>query len=283
MNIHHTFHLPFLLILTIFCPVSGHAQSETPSPAKDPVRVFILAGQSNASGRAAWAKAEVEANSTGEQVRYFYDTDTTGAFRGLHSSGGDFVPLGPASNDIFGPEIGISQRLEELGVNNQVVIKYARGNTNLYSDWNSERADGKQLYVEFLECVRKAIAKLDADGIEYSFDGFFWMQGESDSGASSAYGRHLSALIERVRRDLNAPSLPVVIGRVGDGESAGRQRVRQAQVDTAEADPLATWVNTDDLARFDGTHFDSAATYALGRRMADAWHEMIAGAASTSR
>jgi hypothetical protein len=108
------------------------------------------------------------------------------------------------------------------------------------------------------------------------------MQGESDSSASSSYARHLEILIAELRKDIGAPSLPAVIGRVAPNESEGRECVRRAQMEVAEADPLAVWVDTDDLVRFDGTHFDAQSTLTLGHRMAEAWQQMVQGATGLS-
>jgi hypothetical protein len=137
------------------------------------LKVFILAGQSNASGRASWKALDPKPSIAASGVLYFYDTDTTGAFNGLRSSEGELVPLGPASNDRFGPEIGLSHRLHELGQNRQVIIKFGRGGTNLHSDWNMSATEGKLLYNQLLTKIKRVLQKLDELGTDYSVEGFF--------------------------------------------------------------------------------------------------------------
>jgi carbohydrate esterase-like sialic acid-specific acetylesterase len=76
-----------------------------------------------------------------------------------------------------------------------------------------------------------------------------------------------------VRRDLAAPDLPVVIGRIRDVRLVSRWRpwsdvVRLAQANVATDDPHAFLVRTDDL-QIDvrsPLHFDTRGTIGLGER-----------------
>lgn len=81
---------------------------------------------------------------------------------------------------------------------------------------------------------------------------FCWMQGERDAKEhlEAAYGDALKQLISNLRRDLKLPEMKVVIGRLSDWgkpDNAPWQAVREAQVALAESDPLAAWVDCDDL------------------------------------
>ncbi|EMI40738.1 acetyl xylan esterase [Rhodopirellula sp. SWK7] len=82
---------------------------------------------------------------------------------------------------------------------------------------------------------------------------FLWMQGEKDAKTNldAAYEESLMQLIANLRRDLDAPEMNVVIGRISDhspGEKtqSGWDHVRQIHVNVAQSDPHGAWVDTDD-------------------------------------
>jgi hypothetical protein len=78
---------------------------------------------------------------------------------------------------------------------------------------------------------------------------FFWMQGERDSKEklSAAYEESMNTLIANLRKDLDAPEMNFVIGRISDYSTAEHwEAVRAAQVKVAKDDPRGAWVDTDD-------------------------------------
>lgn len=78
---------------------------------------------------------------------------------------------------------------------------------------------------------------------------FLWMQGERDAkeNLSAAYEESMKTLIANLRKDLKAPEMNFVIGRLSDfSTSAGWEAVRGAQVKVARDDPRGSWVDTDD-------------------------------------
>jgi hypothetical protein len=244
-----------------------------PAPAGSHVQLFVLAGQSNASGRASIAKEPLPTDRHDAEILFFYDTDTTSAFNGLQNSGGRFVPLGPTPNGVFGLEIGIGRALVAGGAPRPAIVKFSRGGTNLHTDWRPDATSGRRLYAQLLEQVAAATSRLEADGHTWTLAGIFWMQGESDNTHGDAYEANLRAFVARLRRDLRAPEAPFVLGRTGLAKSPddpGRLAVRAGQMALVAADPRAAWVDADDLTRFDGTHYDGPSTLTLGRRMAEA-------------
>ncbi len=81
-----------------------------------------------------------------------------------------------------------------------------------------------------------------------------WLQGETDGrlGLEDAYEKALTAVVDRLRDDLKRDDMHVVMARISDhghGRSYARswRLVRLTQVDVAEMDPYAEWINTDDL------------------------------------
>ena len=75
------------------------------------------------------------------------------------------------------------------------------------------------------------------------------MQGERDAktNLAAAYEESMRTLIANLRKDLAAPDLNFVIGRLSDfSTNAQWEAVRQAQVKVAMSDPRGAWVDTDD-------------------------------------
>ena len=117
---------------------------------------------------------------------------------------------------------------------------------------------------------------------------FVWMQGESDAkhGAEVVYEEALKALIAKLRNDLNAPEMNVVIGRISDygsqspkGENwPGWKAIRKAQGTFVAEDDRAALVNTDDCnGPRNGLHYPPEGYELMGRRMARQAAALIKG------
>lgn len=83
---------------------------------------------------------------------------------------------------------------------------------------------------------------------------FLWMQGERDAREKQGdvYGAALKSLIGQVQKDLGRKDVNFVIGRLSDFDMQNRKyphrtRIREVQVEYAESQPWAAWVDTDDL------------------------------------
>ena len=103
---------------------------------------------------------------------------------------------------------------------------------------------------------------------------FCWMQGERDAKErhSAVYAESMKGVIEQLRTDLKQPGMTVVIGRLSDclKNHDHWEGVRAAQVEVAESDKLADWVDTDDLnGPKDGLHYDKPGYAELGKRFAE--------------
>jgi iduronate 2-sulfatase len=158
------------------------------------------------------------------------------------------------------------------------LIKFSEGGTNLQKQWNPQTRG--MLYDQFLAFVRAQLQSITARGDTFTLAGLAWHQGESDASLSSdAYQALLSALIARIRTDLDAPALPVVIGEVYDNHE--RDAVRAAQRAVAETVPHVFFATSAGLKTSDkGTHFDAASQIELGARMARA---LLSGKSITTR
>ena len=247
--------------------------------ATDPIRLYIFAGQSNMVGK--------DANSS--DLPLIAPTAAIAPpavlFWGpLADFPTTWGPLKAPTEIVqarwhhgFGPEIGAAPLLAQRHPGSTIaVVKFASSGTSLYRHWDPSSTEG--LYGRLISRVRRAVVGLqNTYNAPVRFSGFFWMQGESDSErlrSAKAYKANLAAFVRSVRRDLDAPNLPFVIGRIADLRRDNPKQfrfsdvVRSGQHEVARSVPNAYLVSTDGLERAPDTriHFSSRGTYDLGRR-----------------
>lgn len=180
--------------------------------ANKPVKVILLAGQSNASGVSSIAylsqksdPARYAAFSAGYSnvlINFFDDN-------GNNTSGSRFIPVGinqGCNVGYFGPEIGIAESLSAAYPDETVfVIKYAWGGSNLYNQWLSPSSEGNtgELYKAFTNFVRASMYYLRAKNYNAEIVAMCWMQGESDSDVNcQTYGTHTANFVSDLRAEL---------------------------------------------------------------------------------
>ncbi len=242
------------------------------------VRVYILAGQSNMSGCNDVRNLDPTWQDTLYEPMLYWD---------MQSPNPGFLPLtpgtstascsNPAPEFYFGPELSFGRELVGMYPSEQVLlIKYAVGGTNLYADWTTPTGEfpmGGPLWNQLKLTIDTALNDLLAMGYEYQIDGFLWMQGESDGDKqfrANAYQTKLTNFIASMRSHTGRPDMPFVLGRVRNAGQPHIQKVRDAQVAVASADPNTCWFDTDDLPWLpDGIHYDDPSMITLGQRFAD--------------
>jgi len=108
--------------------------------------------------------------------------------------------------------------------------------------------------------------------------GILWHQGESDCSPERApeYEEKLRRLTDRFRKDLNAPSVPFIIGQLGRFPERPwndqREFVNKAHVSLSKEMPLVGFVSSDGLGcKPDKVHFDADSLRRFGRRYAGAY------------
>lgn len=236
-----------LVILLLFAagalPVRG---AEPPQP----VRVFILAGQSNMEGQAVVDLDGKNYNDgKGTLNALLNDPVRAKLVRHLKTDQGEWAvrqdvwvryqrergPLlaGPLAvgysvygdKHHFGPELQFGHVVGDHCAGQVLLIKTAWGGKSLYKDFRPPSSGGAvgPYYTKMLEEIRQALANLKADfpaydGRGHELAGFVWYQGWNDGvdpkNAVPEYEQNLVNLIKDVRKDLQAPKLPVVIGEL---------------------------------------------------------------------
>lgn len=220
------------VLVVLFAVPAARAEAAAPAPAAPAggVHLFILSGQSNMAG------------------------------------------LDPALS--FTPAVE-----EAFGKANVIVVKDAQGGEPIrrwYKQWapkgGKAPATNGDLYDRLMGKVKPAI-----EGKTLASVTFVWMQGERDAKEKhgEVYAESLKGLLEQLRTDLKRKDIGFVIGRLSDFDLADKSyphwtMIRKAQVETAEADALGAWVDTDDLnGEKNDLHYTKPAGYKeLGARFA---------------
>ena len=255
-----------------------------------PVKVFILAGQSNMEGQAVTDLTGKDYNQGRGTLNALLDDPAKAPLmKHLRAADGKWTvrddvwcrykreqgPLlaGPLTMGFsvygdshhFGPELQLGHVLGDLYDNPVLLIKTAWGGKSLYVDFRPPSSGGKvgPYYTKMVTDVREALANLKTDFPSltggYELAGFVWYHGWNDGvdpkNAVPQYEENLVNLIHDVRKEFNAPQLPVIVGEItGPWVEAPPEwtKLRQAQA-TAAARPEfrgnVLFVETHDFVR----------------------------------
>lgn len=217
---------------------------------KSPVKVFILAGQSNMEGQAVVDLAGKDYNQgKGTLAALLGDPAKSATFRHLQNADGKWAvrddvwvrykrergpllagPLGVGFSVYggahhFGPELQFGHVLGNHFENQVLLIKTAWGGKSLFKDFRPPSSGGAvgPYYTKMIAEIREALAELpkdftDYDGAGHELAGFVWYHGWNDGvnpkTAVPEYETNLVNLIRDIRHDLGAPKLPVIVGEL---------------------------------------------------------------------
>ena len=256
----------------------------------DEIDVVLIGGQSNAAGRGLLRNLPVGFRPDAN-VMIYHSERTAKSRPGTQAN--TWGPLRAASDraGLFGPELSLGTRLARRFPNRKwALIKHARGGTNLYRQWKA--APGKDRGPEFdifMKTATAGLAELRKQGHTPHLRAMVWHQGCSDTSkqapvsAAENYGKNLTALIDTVRKELDAPDMAFVIGQILPMKSPGcvrRDTVRAQQKALGSKEKRIFWVPTDGLQMRrndyhtqdprDTLHLGTYGQLTLGERFADA-------------
>ena len=231
-----------------------------------PLKVFVLAGQSNMMGQYAY-NADLPAELQGHQPAV------------LLRHNGVWTVLKPGhgvSSTQFGPEVTFGHDMDAAWGNADIaLVKYAVGATTLAVDWNSQTPG--TLYNNLLTTVNAAMGELSA-GYDAELTGMIWMQGESDglnAAYAAAYEDNLRNFIESVREDFGVEDLPFVLAQISEAAAwTYGDDVRQAQLAVGNSMFNTRVFSTADLPLY-SNHYTAAGQMELGSRFATAMLTMV--------
>ncbi len=224
-----------------------------------PLKVFVLAGQSNMEGQAVTDLSGKDYNQgKGTLATLMADPVKGTTFKHLKGADGKWAvredvwvryqrekqPLlaGPLTcgfsvygdSHHFGAELQFGHVVGDALGNQVLLIKTAWGGKSLGIDFRPPSSGGTvgPYYTMMIAQIREALANLKTDfpgydGKGYELAGFVWWHGWNDfcdAKLVPEYENNLVNLIQDVRKDLKSPKLPVVIGELtgpwrSDGEA----------------------------------------------------------------
>jgi choline dehydrogenase-like flavoprotein len=249
--------------------------------ASMPVKVFILAGQSNMQGQGVVSMDHPELYNGGKGNLVWSMEHSASKDRMRHLRGADgkwverddvtiwykqndkvrqgkltvgYTGYGGASH--IGPELQFGHVVGDAFKEHVLLIKTAWGGKSLHVDFRPPSADGDTgpFYTQMVAEAHEALASLGDR--QYELTGFVWMQGWNDmisKVATAEYADNLVLLARDIRGEFKSPKLPIVIGELGNmGEAkpdSGMQRFRDEQKRGAQRINHAAFVETRAFAR----------------------------------
>lgn len=252
--------------------------------AAEPMKVFILAGQSNMAGSGVPDELPPEYRKHPERVLMPIPPRD----RGMRPAT-DLVTFAPLP-ERFGPEVAFAHAMAKAWPEEKIVlIKMAIGGTSALAwapDWTAEGAAitendrSGSLYDRLVN--RQVKPLLERYGDDAEVVGVLWAQGGRDGRyekAAENYQANLTKIIEAFRRDLGKPDLPFVLAHTVDAPVRNFpyiDKVRAAQQEVVKSVPHTALVPIEGLSRkSDRTHFDTQGQLELGRRFAAAYLKLI--------
>jgi len=247
-------HLPTIAASVVLAAVLACATCVSAAAhrqaGRSPVKVFVLAGQSNMEGQAVVdLSGKLYNEGRGTLVALMRDPAKAPLLAHLRNADGTWVvrddvwvryqrenrPLlaGPLTmgfsvyGDVhhFGAELQFGHVVGDHLENQVLLVKTAWGGKSLYRDFRPPSSGGSvgPYYTRMISEIRAAMDNLKKDFPAYDgggceLAGFVWWHGWNDGcepkTAVPEYEQNLVNLIRDVRKEFNAPRLPVVIGEL---------------------------------------------------------------------
>jgi hypothetical protein len=235
--------------------------------------VFVLAGQSNLSGRGAISEILDLYKSRSDVLRFNEFCQWEVAEEPLHRG------IDPKKErNGAGPGIPFAiHLLERLPAGSTVgLVPCAVGGSEL-KQWHPEHGE---LYKNMIERTKRALESDDA-----VLAGLIWYQGESeammeDPEDSSSYGLKFEQLLTSVRADLSAPDLPTVFVIISSRSTklVNLELMRKVQGDiqlpslcNVDSEPSTMGIADEEAFKDAGLHLNTVAATLLGKKIASAY------------
>ena len=223
-------------LLLAFAAVAGAADDAKP------VKVFLLAGQSNMEGQ-GFVKADPKRNEGKGSLEFLTKNPATAArFKHLLAKDGAWAVRddvwihyldrkGPltvgfgVNPDRIGPELGFGIIVGDAIEEPVLLIKLAWGGKSLAKDFRPPSSGGEvgPYYTEIVKRSKDVLGSLDKQfpnfaGRRYELAGFGWHQGWNDrinQAFNDEYEKNLANLIRDIRKEFGVKDLPFVVAETG--------------------------------------------------------------------
>ncbi|MEZ5940395.1 MAG: sialate O-acetylesterase [Planctomycetaceae bacterium] len=309
--------LLFNVLLTVIFASTGVTNGDDAVKGKT-LKVFILAGQSNMEGAGAIV-SDPNRNGGRGSLEYLATHQPDSPYAKLRNEKGEWIERGDvwihylerkgklkpgygAREDRIGPELGFGTVVGDHFDEPVLLIKLAWGGKSLAVDFRPPSVGDEGPGVYYKEVVTRTRELLQNIGTEFpelagmkpELVGLGWHQGWNDrinQGFNDAYEENMAHFIRDIRRDLNAPNLPVVIAETGmSGPEEKHPRalsLMKAQAAVAQHEEFkgnVAFVGTkafyrapEDSPSGQGYHWNSNAEtyYLIGEHMAKAMLKLL--------
>lgn len=260
------------------------SESETPDEKPNdmvPIKVFILAGQSNMQGQGVVSMDHPQHYNGGKgnlewSIRHSASANKMKHLKDEHGNWvvREDVQISYKSKDIkrkgnltigftgyggsshIGPELQFGHVVGSYYEEPVLLIKTAWGGKSLYTDFRPPGSGGQvgPYYTKMIEEIHAALDELGK--VPYELAGFVWMQGWNDMVTKPAipeYANSLVHLAKDIRKEFKSPQLPFIVGELGNGgpvEGPGTMAdFRKAQREGTAHIENAAFVETAAFAR----------------------------------
>lgn len=244
-----------------------------PEEYQGKLQLFILAGQSNMSGRGDIPQSE---SSTNSKIYVFgNDYHWRLASEPIDDPSNQVDKVSEDSNAGFSPSLSFATTILEQHPDIVIgLIPCAKGSSSIY-EWQRNLNDNA-LYGSCLKRVHAA-------SIMGEVAGLIFFQGETEALDPTQYPEltlyptkwadDFAVFVNNWRSDLNLPELPVVFAEIGTNTTPdifpNWEVVKEQQRGVRL--PFCTMITTDDLPLKDTVHFTTESYQIIGRRFAEAY------------
>ncbi len=226
----------------------------TPASARE--RIYLMAGQSNMMGLAHTYNLPASYRSTPPNVKFIYKGSARPLARGKH----------------IGPEVSFAHAVAKAFPHDQhTIVKFAATGSHI-REW----FPGKTFYAGMLRQLKIFIPQEKPH-----IDAIIWMQGEGDAfnrKRATQYAHNLTYFIRVLRRELNAPLAPFIMGVI---DPVGRDYPEVELVQDNQRKVSATVPNTylvpaEGVSKiYDNIHFNALGQVEMGRRFASKYIGLV--------
>ena len=294
-----------LLLASLLLPLANASAA-----AKGVLHIVLVGGQSNAVGQDSSKSLPSSLRKPQEDIPFYYAVVP-------HKGGAMHEPvyttLRPGASHVedgVGPEISFGKEVAsyydgKVSNDRVAIIKFARGGTNLYSQWKAggdatTEGDGS-VFRNFQKVIGQGLEALKNDPelkeYEHRIEAMLWVQGEADLSHDRAkdYAANLEAFINDVRLTYGK-DLRFYFSRISSSQTiytdskdpklvANYELIRKQQAEVSESVKGATMVDIDgrkfsmlEQAHYRPylLHFDAKGTMAIGEAFAKAYLKDVA-------
>lgn len=255
--------------------------SDWPYPSGSKVKLFVLAGHRNMEGERAFIQQLAKMPKGKRLLRPNKKVAFKYSIGGGYQVSDGWEPLGPAGYcDTFGPELSFAAAFRKENRDQIAIAKFTHSGSQMI-DWTpaGSNAVSRNLYPDFVEFVKDAIAELESKNNEVEIGGILYHVGENDMSWGpfrKQSAANLKALIDQSRIDLKRPNLRWFVTQQPptDKETVNRIDAVSKFVSLGQQDPFTHHIKVFELkGREKELVLSTAGIVDLGEKMASAVSE----------